>query len=286
MRNFTAWLKTFKDSIATWDYYTDFPKVYTNVEKYKIELNLLNSLVGSKNIEQDFKNLVTKYPEVLRVIPLLLAKRDDNVRITEIEGSFDFNFKVLNYAVDDYVLFMNNTGLFDLLENRIVRDLVDYATGVEVGMDTNGRKNRTGKVMEDIVENYLQKAGFKRDVNYFKEMYKSDIEERFGLDLSLISNDGKSEKRFDFVVKTNNRVYAIETNFYSSSGSKLNETARSYELLYRQSSNIKDFTFVWITDGSGWNTAKNNLQQTFDVMPTIFNLNDLENGVLNTLLKL
>ena len=285
MRNFTAWLNTFKDSIATWDYYTDFPKVYANVDKYKIELNLLNSLVGSKNIEQDFKSLVQKYPEVLQVIPLLLAKRSDNVRITEIEGCFDFNFKVLNYEIEDYVLFMNNTGLFDLLANRIVRDLVDYATGIEVGMDTNGRKNRTGKVMEDIVENHIQKAGFKRDVDYFKEMYKSDIEKRFGLDLSLISNDGKSEKRFDFVVKKGNHVYAIETSFYGSSGSKLNETARSYELLYRQSKNIEGFTFVWITDGCGWSAAKNNLQQTFDVMPTIFNIHDLENGILNSLLK-
>ena len=53
-RNFEEWIKTFRQSINEYNYYTDFEKVYKNVEKLKIEINILNSLVGSKNIEKDF----------------------------------------------------------------------------------------------------------------------------------------------------------------------------------------------------------------------------------------
>ena len=74
-RNFEEWLETFTDSVATWGYYTDFKKVYKHVNELKIELNILNSLIGSNNIEQDFRNIVSKYPETLKCIPILLAKR-------------------------------------------------------------------------------------------------------------------------------------------------------------------------------------------------------------------
>lgn len=175
---------------------------------------------------------------------------------------------------------MEKTGLFDLISNHLINNLVDYVMGVEVGMDTNARKNRTGDVMEDIVESYLVKAGFQKDVNYFKEMYKSDIEKMFGLDLSKISNNGKTEKRFDFVFVKDNQVYACECNFYGGGGSKLNETARSYKTLALEAKNIPNFTFVWFTDGIGWNSARHNLEETFDVLDTIYNLNDLENGIV------
>ena len=147
-----------------------------------------------------------------------------------------------------------------MLQNHIINNLVDYVLGVEVGMDTNGRKNRTGDVMEDLVESYLIKAGLIKNKTYFKEMYKTDIEKKFGLDLSAISNDGKTEKRFDFVfIGAFGQIFACECNFYGSNGSKLNETARSYKNLAIESKNIKGFNFVWFTDGIGWNTAKHNL---------------------------
>lgn len=284
-RNFDEWINTFKDSIATWTYYTDFPKVYRNVDAIKRELNLLNSLIGSKDIENEFKNLVEEYPKVLEVIPLLIAKRENEVKINGLEGELVFNFKKLNHSIDNYCLFMRETGLFDLLSEHIVRDLTDYVKGVEVGMDTNGRKNRTGHVMEDIVEGHIKAAGFIKDQSYFKEMYKTDIEKKFGLDLSIISNDGKTEKRFDFVIKTPTCVYAIETNFYGGGGSKLNETARSYEMLAVQSKGVKGFKFVWFTDGFGWHSAKNNLRQTFDVLDDVYCINDLENGIIQKIIK-
>ena len=150
-------------------------------------------------------------------------------------------------------------------------------------MDTNARKNRTGHAMENLVESYLQHAGYIKDKTYFKEIYKSELEKKFNIDLSNISNNGKTEKRFDFAFVKDNQVYGVECNFYSGGGSKLNETARSYKNLAIESRDIGNFTFVWLTDGVGWNSAKNNLEETFDELQTIFNLHDLSNGTLNNI---
>ena len=286
-RNFNEWFKTFRTSIATYNYYVDFEKVYSNVDAIKVELNILNSLIGSKNIEVDFVNLLKKYPETLKVIPILIAKRESEIYCQDENGgkTFEFDFgrylPIFHNSFEEYKYFMRETGLFDLLENHIINNLVDYVTGVEVGLDSNGRKSRSGDIMEDLVESYIVKAGFIKGVTYFKEMRLSTIEEKWGLDLSSISNTGKTEKRFDFVVIANNTVHAIETTFYNSSGSKPNETARSYETIALGSKNIDRFKFVWFTDGKGWIPSRHNLEETFDVMEHIYNINDLENGIIS-----
>ena len=279
-RNFQKWLSTFRPCIADYCYYVDFNKVHRNVENIKVELNILNSLVGSKNIEQDFEDIVNKYPEILKCIPLLLAVRSNEISVTDTDGEYIFSFKKQNYSIEDYKMFMRKTKLFDLLENHIVSNLVDYTTGVETGLDSNGRKNRGGHLMENLVEEYIKKAGFIKGQNYFKEMYIHEIENKWRIDLSAISNQGKMEKRFDFVIKTDNQIYVIETNFYSSGGSKLNETARSYKTLAQEVATIGGVTFIWFTDGYGWNSASNNLEETFDVLDTVYNIQDLENGIL------
>ena len=291
MRNFNDWLSGFRDSIADYGYYIDFEKVHRNVDSIKVELNILNSLIGSKNIELDFENLMRKYPEVLKCIPLLLAVRASEIYCQDENGGHLFQFDFGKYPPNShahyerYKYFMRETGLFDLLENHIVNNLVDYATGVETGLDSNGRKNRGGHLMEDLVESFIQKAGFVKDANYFKEMYIHQITNKWNIDLSAISNQGKMEKRFDFVVKTPNMIYGIETNFYGSGGSKLNETARSYKTLAWETEEIDGFTFVWFTDGKGWTSARNNLEETFDVMEHIYNIKDLENGITNEVFK-
>ena len=291
MRNFSEWLSGFRDSIADYGYYIDFEKVHRNVDNIKVELNILNSLIGSKNIETDFENLMRKYPEVLKCIPLLLAVRASEIYCQDENGGHLFQFDFGKYPPNShahyerYKYFMRETGLFDLLENHIVNNLVDYATGVETGLDSNGRKNRGGHLMEDLVESFIRKAGFVKDKTYFKEIYIHQITEKWGLDLSAISNQGKMEKRFDFVVKTPNMIYGIETNFYGSGGSKLNETARSYKTLALETDTIDGFTFVWFTDGKGWTSARNNLEETFDVMQHIYNIKDLENGVISEVFK-
>ncbi len=283
-RNFKEWLLTFRPCISDYCYYVDFDKVNSNVDSIKVELNILNTLVGSKNIEKDFENVITKYSETLKCIPLLLAVRAKEISVTDAEGEYNFSFNKRNYSIEEYKMFMRKTKLFDLLENHIVSNLVDYATGVETGLDSNGRKNRGGHLMENLVESYIQKAGFIKNKNYFKEMYIHEIEQKWGINLSAISNQGKMEKRFDFVIKTDKQIYVIETNFYSSGGSKLNETARSYKTLAQEVTTINGVTFIWFTDGCGWNSARHNLEETFDVLDTIYNINDLENGILERII--
>lgn len=290
-RDFNEWLSGFRPSIADYRFYINFDKVYRNVDNIKVELNILNSLIGSHNIEEEFRCILSKYPEVLQCIPILLAVRASEIYCQDDRGGILFNFNPKKFSLsteadlDKYVYFMTETGLFDLLSNHIINNLVDYVMGVETGLDSNGRKNRGGHLMENLVEKFIIKAGFIKGINYFKEMYIHEITEKWGIDLFAISNQGTTEKRFDFVVKTDNMVYVIETNFYSGGGSKLNETARSYKTLALESNTIDEITFVWFTDGKGWNSAKNNLKETFDVMEHIYNIKDLENNIISEVFK-
>jgi len=279
VRDFESWLSTFRDSLANYNYYVDFPSVIENAEKIKIELNILNALVGSKDIENEFETIVTRYPETLKCIPILIAKREMEIYVEDEEGSFNFRFDNPNYSIEEYKMFMRKTGLFDFIQNRIINNIYDYVLGVESGLSSNARKNRGGKLMVELIERYMKKY----NLEYYKEMGIKEIEKRWGLDLSKISNDGKATKRFDFVVKTPNYVYGIETNFYASGGSKLNETARSYKMLALESKDIQGFKFVWFTDGKGWLSARNNLQETFEAMEHLYNINDVKNGIFETL---
>lgn len=280
-RIFSYWLKTFRASINGYDYYTDFAKVYENAEKLKVEINILNSLVGSKDIENEFETLLKKYPECLKAVPILLAVREGEIFCQDEKGAVKYCFVKKEQTIEQYKYFMRKTGLFDMLSNHIVSSLYDYVTGVEVGLGSNGRKNRGGHQMEDLVESFLKKSG----VKYFKEMYLSDIEKKWGVDLSSISADGTTTKRWDFVVKTDNHIFVIETNFYAAGGSKLNETARSYKMIAEESREIKNFDFVWITDGGGWTSARRNLEETFDTLPNMYNIADMENGVFEKIFK-
>ncbi|WP_302413247.1 type II restriction endonuclease [uncultured Desulfovibrio sp.] len=280
MRNFAEWFKKFKSSIADYKYYTDFEKVYRNVDDIKVELNILNSLIGENDIELCFTNLVRRYPEIIKCIPLLLAVRTSEIYAIDDDGEFLYSFSKMNYSLEQYKIFMRKTGLFRLIQEHLVSNLVDYATGVETGLDSNGRKNRGGHLMENLVESHLRKAGLVRDATYFKEMTIAAIEKNWGINLATLSNQGKAVKRFDFVVKASSNIYGIETNFYASGGSKLNETARSYKTLALEAQHIPRFTFVWFTDGRGWQSARNNLEETFDIMQHIYSIADLENGVM------
>lgn len=278
-RDYSAWRKTFRSSIADYKYYTDFNKVVEKANKYKVELNILNSLIGSDNIEQEFLKLLKEYPRVLNVIPVLLAKRESEIFAMDSDGSFNYDFKKSNQTPEQYAAFMRKTGLFDLISKHLVNNLYDYVLGIETGLDSNARKNRGGHLMEDLVEEYIKKTGFE----YHKEMRDSEILRKYGIDLTKLTNNGDVTKRFDFVIKTQNYVYGIETNFYNSSGSKLNETARSYKMLAIEANNHPKFRFIWITDGEGWKDADKNLKETFDVLENLYCINDLENGVLSKL---
>lgn len=176
---------------------------------------------------------------------------------------------------------MQKTGLFDLMQHRLISSQVDYAYGIETGLDSNGRKNRGGDLMENLVEQYLIKAG----VTYYKEMGFDEIKRRWGIDLSHINHEKLAVKRFDFIVKTESTIYGIETNFYTSSGSKLNETARSYKTLAKDFKQINGFKFIWITDGYGWRSARKNLEETFHVLDDLYSIADMETGIFNKIFR-
>ena len=277
MRDFDYWLAQMRKSINTYSFYVDFDKVYANVEAMKIELNILNSLIGSQNVEKDIRFIFEKYPETLKCIPTLLVVRQNEIYAQDEEGSFSFNFSKPNYSIDEYIMFMRKTGLLNLISEHIVNNLVDYALGIETGLDSNGRKNRGGHQMENLVELYLKKA----NVEYYKEMYLTEVESKWNIDLSAISAEGTTTKRWDFVVKTHDKIYVIETNFYSAGGSKLNETSRSYKMIAEEAKTIPNFEFMWITDGGGWRSARRNLAETFNVMEHIYNITDMENDVFD-----
>jgi type II restriction enzyme len=282
-KNFDEWIKTFTNTNRTYSYWVDFDKVVRNAETVKIELNILNSLIGSSDIKNDFVKIIEKYPECLKCIPLLIAVR--KFEIEQIEGVFDFSQKAAetNFVSNKgrYIEFMEKSGLFNIMRNRTIKNLYDYCVGIEVGLDTNARKNRGGELMSKIISDYFDDNGIK----YSKEVYTYDIEKQYAVNLSKITNNGQSSKRFDFVVEKNGVVFGIEVNFYSGGGSKLNETARSYKEIAVASKNIKDFKFVWITDGARWNRAKKNLKETFDILGEIYNIADVKSGKLADLLK-
>ena len=279
MRDFNKWLGKMRPSINGYNYYVDFEKVYANVDAIKVELNIMNSLIGSKNVEQDFKELLKKYPEILHCIPTLLAVRYNEIYAQDEEGAFIYDFSKMNCSVDQYIVFMKKTGLLSLIGEHIINNLVDYCLGIETGLDSNGRKNRGGHQMEDLVEGFIKKTG----AEYYKEMYLTDIENKWNVDLSAISAEGTSTKRWDFVVKTSSTIFVIETNFYSGGGSKLNETARSYKMIAEETKEIPNVEFVWVTDGGGWRSARRNLEETFNVLEHLYNISDMEQGVFLSL---
>ena len=288
MRDFDQWMAQLRPSIATYDYYINFAKVVENANRYKAELHLMNSLVGSQNVDAEFRGLVSRFPSVIHCIPSLLAVRQHEIfaRGNSSSDGVWYDFANNGNTLDDYCLFMERTGLFNIISKHLVNNLYDYVVGVETGLDSNGRKNRGGDLMENLVELFLNKTG----VEYHKEMRTSLVHAQWGVDLSALTNGGKTVKRFDFVVHTGHCTYGIETNFYSSDkdgkggGSKLNETARSYKMLAIESRHIPNFQFVWITDGAAWQSAKNNLRETFEVLPTLYNIKELEDGIMSELL--
>ncbi|MDD2391811.1 MAG: type II restriction endonuclease [Bacilli bacterium] len=279
-RRFEEIIGSLRDSIATYNYYVDFDKVYRNVSKVEMQLNLLNYLIGKDNIEQEFMKLIVEYPDVIEVIPILLAVREGEIKIIDGEV-ISYSFKKMNREVADYTKLLRESGLVELLEKKKIKNLVDYVTGVEVGLDTNARKNRTGHLMEDIVESYIKKIP---NVDYLKEATKNDIKKHFKtdeLDDLNLDDEKKTNKRFDFVVKSRTgKLLLIETNFYGGSGSKLNETARSYAKLGKDIKGISGIEFVWITDGKGWRSTQNNLREAYGVIEHLYTLDDLDNGVL------
>ena len=292
-RSFEDVMNSLKKSIIPADFFVDFSKVYINIKEYEVHLNILNTLIGKDNIEEEFVNLVSQYPEILKSIPILLATHEKKFNIVSVptielldyienknykvfEDRFIcYDFTNVDRTLEEYASFCRQCGLFDLLENRKIKNLVDYALGIEVGLDSNGRKNRTGKIMEKIVEKFLKNA----NIDYQPQMKYSEIDKLYNTNFCSI---GKATKRFDYVFKSKitNELIVMEVNYYNTQGSKPNETAKSYIELNNQVKNIDGVKFVWITDGFGWHKSRPNLEDAYDSIEHLYTIKDLEDGIL------
>ncbi|WP_243156420.1 DpnII family type II restriction endonuclease [Clostridium sp. C8-1-8] len=288
-QTFDYLLSTLKDSIKGWEYFVNWDKVNTNVKDIEIQLNILNYLIGKENIEDEARYLISKHPEVISAIPILVACREKNFQIISSDEVdmfksknylFHDNKSISSEQIDDIVEFMSETKVLEIFSNKTIKNVVDYVFGVEVGLDSNGRKNRSGHAMEDMVEKFVSKICKDTGYNYLKEATPSAIKSEWGYNVTV----DKSARRFDFAINTGNKLYLIETNYYGGGGSKLKATAGEYKTLYDV---IKEdgHEFIWITDGKGWLTANRPLEETFYHNKYIMNLTMLEQGLLNDILK-
>ena len=257
---FDLFMSQLRETNATLAFFSDFGKIARNVDKIAIKLHQLNYLVGKADMENAVRRLWAENSNVFDVLDILIAvRKEDRKKV------LDTDYKVR--SLTDYfktpegvIEYLTGTGLKDVLQNKKVTNLVDYVFGVETGLDTNARKNRSGHIMEDRVADILKRNG----ITYKQEVYSSELENLKGL--------GEDNKRFDFMIKTNVRTYLIEVNFYSGGGSKLNEVARSYSELAPKINANSGYEFVWITDGIGWNSARNKLEEAFYIIPSVYNL--------------
>lgn len=264
---FKTFLSQLSETNATLDYFTDFKKIKSNVNKISIKLNQLNYLIGKENLKEAVNELYDENPKVFEVLDILIAIRknkkaktfNNNGEIVLLDTYFTSPELILEYIVE--------TGLAEVFKNKDVTNLVDYVFGIEVGLDTNARKNRGGDNMSKAVSLIFDKA----DVFYKKEVNNTVFPEIISL--------GADVKRFDFVIKTKKKTYLIETNYYNSGGSKLNETARAYSDVAPKINQYESYEFVWITDGQGWFSAKNKLEEAYNIIPSLYNLITLEDFI-------
>lgn len=268
MKDFNDFLKPLKETHFSLKDYVDFPKVIENVEKISIKLNQLNYLIGKEDMEAAVQRLWDENPKVFSVLDILIAvRRSSKKKVIDYDGSthlIDEYFKTPKHVVE----FLNNTGLTEVLRNRQIKNLVDYVFGVEVGLDTNARKNRSGDIMQSLVGNIFEENG----ITYKAEVYSSEYP-------AIAAALGSDKKRFDFVIEAADKIYLIEVNFFSGGGSKLNEVARSFRQMASKVNAVDGFEFVWITDGIGWQSAKNKLEEASCHIPHLYNISTINDFI-------
>lgn len=262
---FNTFLSQLKETNQTLDFFCDFGKISENVNNIKLSLCMLNSLIGVQDIRSAVETIWNRDKSAFNVMDILIAVRSEGQK--KVIDSIG-NCVVLDSlftSVEGVMEFLNNTGLTEVFQSRKITNLVDYVFGIETGLDTNARKNRSGHIMENAVAKILKANG----IHFRQEVYSSEWQ-------SITDVLGDDEKRFDFVIETPTKTYLIEVNFYSGGGSKLNEVARSYSDIAPKINSVEGFEFVWITDGIGWKSAKNKLQEAYNIVPSVYNLTDIE----------
>ena len=266
--DFEAFMSQLKETNATLAFYSDFKKIAKNVDDIAISLNMLNFLLGKENLREAVEALWKRDPQVFDIMDILIATRKkDKKKFFDENGNFRMVHSLFQ-SIDGVMEFLKGTGLSEVFQNSEIKDLVDFVFGVETGLDTNARKNRSGQITESLVANILSKAGIK----YQEQVYSYKF-------AKVSEALGKDQKVFDFVIHTSIRTYLVEVNFYSGGGSKLNEVARSYTEVGPKVNSIEGYEFVWITDGKGWYAAKNKLEEAFYTIPKIYNLTSLKDFI-------
>lgn len=287
---FNFLITNLKPSNMLWSYFVNWEKVLHNTKQIELALNNLNYLIGKENFDKEFKFLLKENPNLAKVIPALIVRDGSNKKKFKILVDYrnkklvyeDYDFTKEKLSDEDtkkYLTFVKETGLKDLIINKKIRNLVDYMIGVEAGLDSNGRKNRGGRAMEDIVEAFIVDLCKKKKFEYLKEANSEKIKQKFGYDVPV----DKSSRRYDFVIDNKKELFIFETNFYGGGGSKLKSTAGEYRNLFDVLAG--KYKFIWITDGFGWNTTAKPLRETFDHNDYLFNLTMLEKGILESLIK-
>lgn len=262
---FNEFMKPLKETHFSLKDYVDFPKVEANVEAISIKLNQLNYLIGQEDMDAAVRRLWDENPKVFSVLDVLIAVRaKDKKKAIDSYGNINLISDYFS-SPGQVILFLNETGLTEVFKTKQIKNLVDYVFGVEVGLDSNARKNRGGHIMEGLVANLLTRNGIK----FEQEVYYTEFPE-------IVKVLGADNKRFDFAIRTQEKTYLIEANFYTGGGSKLNEVARSYSELAPKINAVPGFEFVWITDGIGWESARNKLEEAFAHIPSVYNLTNIQ----------
>ena len=286
---FNHLISTLKKSNTTWDYFVNWAKVFGGIKSVEVNLNILNYLIGKDDFDAEMKFLLGKHPSVAKVIPILLACRNNNFDILADFTKGKLQFESFTFSekdtlsipdVEKILIFMKSTGLSELFTGKKIKNVIDYVTGIEVGLDSNGRKNRGGTTMESIIEVFLNGLCEKHKYRCIKEATAKKIKDAFGVTVPV----DKSSRRYDFVIHNGKRLYLIETNFYGGGGSKLKATAGEYKALQDYLRN-SGHTFIWVTDGLGWKTTLRPLEEAFNYIDFVLNLSLVEDGVLEHIIE-
>ncbi|OYD91038.1 restriction endonuclease [Nostoc sp. 'Peltigera membranacea cyanobiont' 213] len=281
---FQYFQNTLTDSISVWNYFVDWEKVLRKFNDVEINLNILNYLVGKNDIENEFGLLLQQHPQIVSAIPILIACRTTNFQILTDYTSGDFVYKSFNFKrkdslsqleINDILEFTKNTGVLELFKNKNIKSIPDYVLGIEVGLDSNGRKNRGGMTMEIILGNLIRTICQQNNFLLIPQATSQKIQAQWNINVQV----DKSNRRFDFAVKNQNNLYLIEANFYSGGGSKLKSTAGEYKTLFDFVSR-QGHKFIWVTDGLGWKTTLHPLEETFKYIDYTLNLNMVVSGLL------
>jgi type II restriction enzyme len=289
---FNYFMDNLRYTNRTFDFYVDWGKVFLNVENIEIELNILNYLVGKPNIKSEFYDLIERYPNIVSVIPILIAVREKNLEVLTNFKTPNWEYRTFTFRkkseytheeISHIVEFCDKVGLLQLLRDRRIKNLVDYCIGLEVGIGTNARKNRGGKIMEDIIEWHIHELCTALRLDYIVQATKGKILEQWNLVLPI----DKSSRQYDFAILNNDKIVLIETNFFSGGGSKLKSVAGEFQSLdtFLKTEDIVD-KFIWITDGVGWITAKSPLKEAFIHNDFIINTKMIFDGVLEEIIKI